>query len=73
MSLSELHIVIAILAIYRFDATFDIESALPDLSQNFETFILQNCKNTQAKPKPRKEYLYFSGSPVSVLNMASKR
>ena len=47
----------AILVIYRFDATFDIESALPNLSQNFETFILQNCKNTQAKPKLSKGIL----------------
>ena len=48
---------IAILAIYRFDAMFDTKSALPDLSQNFETFILQNCKNTQAKPKLSKGIL----------------
>ena len=30
---------IAILAIYRFDAIFDTESALPDGSQLFETFV----------------------------------
>ena len=43
--------IIAILAMYCFDAMFDTESALPDLSQNFETFILQTCTNTQAKSK----------------------
>ena len=32
------------LAIYRFDAMFDTESALPDHSQLFETFALQNCR-----------------------------
>ena len=35
---------IAILAIYRFDAIFDTEPALPDRSQLFETFVLQNCQ-----------------------------
>ena len=45
------HFTIAILAIYRFDAMFDTKSALPDFSQNFETFILQTCTNTQAKSK----------------------
>ena len=36
--------IIAILAIYCFDAIFDTESALPDRSQLFETFVLQNCQ-----------------------------
>ena len=38
------NISIAILAICCFDAMFDTQSALPDLSQNFETFILKNCQ-----------------------------
>ena len=64
------------LAIYRFDAILDTESAVPVLS--FLNHLL--CKiaiNTQAEqnvniPLQRNVYT-FSGSPDSVSNMASKR
>ena len=49
---------IAILAIYRFDAMFDTESALPDLSQNFETFILHNCQEYSIWAKAEQRNIY---------------
>ena len=49
------------MAIYCFDAMFDTESALPDLSQNFETFVLQNCEthNFERREDLRKSYINY--------------
>ena len=33
----------SIFTVYHFDAMFNMESAIPDHSQLFETFALKNC------------------------------
>ena len=61
----------SIFTVYHFDAMFNMESAIPDHSQLFETFALKNCLIFNLS---KGMYVNtFSGSPDLVSNIVSKQ